>query len=140
MCRGSLMTTNITLLALLVQHSLVHWYQQCGTVHQGPKCMSCHKAIMVITERAHCFHDYIYIYAHLPFVRFDHAVCRGSLMITNIALVGLFVEHFLVHFYQQCGTVHHVPKCMSCHETTVRINGRAHSFHDYIYSTLIFLL
>ena len=23
--------------------------------------MSCHKAIVVITGRAHCFHDYIYI-------------------------------------------------------------------------------
>ena len=53
--------TNITLLALLVEHSLVHWYQQCGTVHHVPKCMSCHKANMVITGRAHCFHDYIYI-------------------------------------------------------------------------------
>ena len=27
-----------------------------------PKCMSCHKAIVVITGRAHCFHDNIYIY------------------------------------------------------------------------------
>ena len=27
----------------------------------GPKCMSCHKAIVVITGRAHSFHDYIYI-------------------------------------------------------------------------------
>ena len=26
-----------------------------------PKCMSCHKTIVVITVRAHCFHDYIYI-------------------------------------------------------------------------------
>ena len=26
-----------------------------------PKCMSCHKAIVVITGRAHCFHDCIYI-------------------------------------------------------------------------------
>ena len=31
------------------------------TVHHVPKCMSCHKAIVVITGRAHCFHDYIYI-------------------------------------------------------------------------------
>ena len=60
-CRGSLMTTNITLLALLVEHSLVHWYQQCGSIHHVPKCMSCHKAIVVITGRAHCFHDNIYI-------------------------------------------------------------------------------
>ena len=27
------------------------------TVHHVPKCMSCHKAIVVITGRAHCFHD-----------------------------------------------------------------------------------
>ena len=26
-----------------------------------PKCMSCHKAIVVITGRVHCFHDCIYI-------------------------------------------------------------------------------
>ena len=31
------------------------------TVHHVPKCMSCHKAIVVITGRAHCFHDFIYI-------------------------------------------------------------------------------
>ena len=28
---------------------------------QWPKYMSCHKAIVVITGRAHCFRDYIYI-------------------------------------------------------------------------------
>ena len=39
---------------------MVHWYQFV-TVHHVPKCMSCHKDIVVITERAHCFHDYIYI-------------------------------------------------------------------------------
>ena len=30
-------------------------------MYHVPKCMSCHKAIVVITGRAHCFHDYIYI-------------------------------------------------------------------------------
>ena len=58
--RESLMTTYITLLALHVQHSLGHWYQQCVTVHHVPKCMSCHKATVVITGRAHCFHHYIH--------------------------------------------------------------------------------
>ena len=42
-------------------HSLVHWYQQCATVHHVSKRMSCHKVIVVITRRAHCFHDCIYI-------------------------------------------------------------------------------
>ena len=31
------------------------------TVHHVPKCMSYHKAFVMITGRAHCFHDYIYI-------------------------------------------------------------------------------
>ena len=48
------------------------------------KCMSCHKAIVVITGRAHCFYDYIY-YAHLAFVRFEHSACRGLLMTTIYA-------------------------------------------------------
>ena len=43
------------------RNSLVHWYQQCVTVHHVPKCMSCHKATVVITRKAHCFHGYIYI-------------------------------------------------------------------------------
>ena len=30
-------------------------------VHHVPKCMSCHKAIVVITGGAHCFHDCIFI-------------------------------------------------------------------------------
>ena len=29
--------------------------------HMMYGCMSCHKAIVVITGRAHCFHDHIYI-------------------------------------------------------------------------------
>ena len=44
---------------------LVHWYQQCVTVHHVPKCMSCHKTIVVITGRAHCFHDCIFIYRYI---------------------------------------------------------------------------
>ena len=33
-----------------------------GDVHHVPKCMSCHKAVLVIIGRVHCFHDCIYIY------------------------------------------------------------------------------
>ena len=29
-------------------------------VHHVPKCMSCHKAIVVITRMPYCFHNYIY--------------------------------------------------------------------------------
>ena len=134
-CCGSLMTTYITPLAWLVEHSLVHWFQQCVTVHHVPKCMIFHKAIVVITGRGHCFHDCIYIYiyyAHLVFVEFDHSVCRGSLMTTYITLLVWLVEHSLVHWCQQCVTVHHLPKCMICHKAIVVITVRAHCFHHYI--------
>ena len=47
-----------------------------------PKCMSCHKAIVVITGKAHCFHDNIY-YGHLASVRFEHSVGHKSLMTLN---------------------------------------------------------
>ena len=53
--------TYITLLALLVEHSLFRWYQHCVTVDHVTKCMSCHKTIVVITGMARCFHDCIYI-------------------------------------------------------------------------------
>ena len=32
-----------------------------ATVHNVPKCMCCHNTIVVITGRAHCFHDCIHI-------------------------------------------------------------------------------
>ena len=48
-------------LALLVEHSLVHWYLQCVTAHHVPKCMSYHKATVVITGRAHCVHGGMFI-------------------------------------------------------------------------------
>ena len=48
-------------------HTMALWQlMHLGTtVHHVPKCMSCHKAIVVITGRAHCFHDYIYIYIYI---------------------------------------------------------------------------
>ena len=41
----------------------VHLWPLIYTVHHVLKCLSCHKAIVVI--RAHCFHDCIYIYKML---------------------------------------------------------------------------
>ena len=62
----SLMTNYITYLALLVGHSWFHWYKQCVIVHKVSKCMSCHKAIVVIMGRAYCLDDiYIYIYIYI---------------------------------------------------------------------------
>ena len=54
---------------------------------------------------------------------------------------GFMATHALGHMmYGWAQTVHHVPKCMSCHKAIVVITGRANCFHDYIYITLILLL
>ena len=36
-------------------------YVRTWTIHHVPKFLRCHKAIVLITRRVHCFHDYIYI-------------------------------------------------------------------------------
>ena len=38
------------------------------TVRHVPKCMSCHKAIVVITGRAHCFHVSMITYIHITLI------------------------------------------------------------------------
>ena len=57
--------------------------------------------------------SHICYYARLASVRFNHAVCCGSLMTTYIILLAYLAEHSLVHWYQQCVTIHHVAKCLS---------------------------
>ena len=96
-------------------HHVASWhhgnpYTWAHSVQIVPKCMSCHKTIAMITKKAYCFHDSIYIYmyvyeyiyiyvykyiyiyihiyiyiyhAHLASVRFEHSVCHGSLMTTS---------------------------------------------------------
>ena len=43
----------------LLNTLFIHFYQECVTLHQVPKLGN--KAIVVITERGHCFHDFLYI-------------------------------------------------------------------------------
>ena len=45
----------------LLRTLLVHWHYECVTIHHEPKCMSCHKTVVVITGNADCFHDFTYI-------------------------------------------------------------------------------
>ena len=40
-------------------HALGYMMYRCAPVH------SCHKAIVVITGRAHCFHDYTHTHTHI---------------------------------------------------------------------------
>ena len=77
---------------------------------------SCHKAIVVITRRAYCFHDNIY-YAHLAFVRFEHSVCRRSLMTIICMYVCLrffiFITIFHVFVIIFRTSISHIPRLMS---------------------------
>ena len=84
----SLINIYITILAQFVVHSLVHWYQQCVTVHDVPKHMSCHKAIVVITVSAHVFPDDMYI---MPIL---------LLWISSTSIT------WITYWYQQYVTVH----------------------------------
>ena len=73
----SWMTTYIMFFALLLEYSFVYWYQKCVTIHHVPKCMSCHKAIVVITRRTHCFHECIYVMRASLLLNLN-TVCRES--------------------------------------------------------------
>ena len=74
------------------------------------KCMGCHKAIVVITGRAHCFHDCIYAnyanlymnYAHLASVGFEHSVCCGSLIYIYIYIYIYMYVCMYVYIYDMC--------------------------------------
>ena len=82
-------------------------------VHHMSKCMSCHKAIVMITHRAHCIHDYIYvtyvhmyiyvvyIYAHIGSVRFESSVCFRLLMILMITYT-----HTHIHTHTHTHTIY----------------------------------
>ena len=82
-------------------------------VRHMSKCMSCHKAIVMITHRAHCIHDYIYviyvhmyicvvyIYAHIGSVKFEYSVCFRLLMILMITYTH---THTHTHTYTHIHT------------------------------------
>ena len=48
-------------------HTYIHIYTWEHNVRL-PKWMSCHKVIVVITGRAHCFHDYMYMYIYNTYI------------------------------------------------------------------------
>ena len=47
-------------------HALGYMMYRCA------KCMSCHKAIVVITGRAHCFHDCTHTHTHTHTHRYKY--------------------------------------------------------------------
>ena len=69
---------------------------------------------------------------------------KSTIALFPLCLKEVPTQHHCIRFFylHVCiiRTVHHVPKCMSCHKAIVAITGRAHCFHDNIYITLILLL
>ena len=75
------------------------------SVHYVPKCMSCHKAIVVITERTHCFHDCIYITLILflwdlsTLCVVDHLWPLIYIYLTSIYTIILYILNILYIYY-----------------------------------------
>ena len=104
--------------------------------------MSCHKAIVVITGKAHCFHDCIYI---LPPSYFCEI---WTLFVSWITYDNLYYARYFA-CWELFGSL--VPamcnltlcaQVQSCHKAIVVITRRAYCFHDciYIFITPILLL
>ncbi len=116
---------------------------QCVTVHPVPKFRSCHKAIMVITVRAHC---YTFCIFRSLLMQFEHSrswigwrvSIRRSLFALCIAHCSQF-EHSGDSTLQssQCVTVHPVPKFRSCHKAIMVITVRAHCYTFCIFRSLL---
>ena len=84
--------------ALLVISTSPQWLcgNSCIWPHHMPKCMSCHKVIVVITGRAHCFHNYIYITLILILFLSDHLwITRGSLMTPMTTYMYIYIYIYI---------------------------------------------
>ena len=103
-----------------------------ATVHHVPRCMSCHKAIVVITGRAPCFHDCIYIYIHtciyifiiiFPLTNFkflcSHVLKNKTAESDSVAISFLyfFYNFFLlfIHFLDLRNLVNYMESMFPCH-------------------------
>ena len=76
-------------------------------MHLGTWCMSCHKVIVVITGRAHCFHDLIYIMLILflwdlsTLYVIDHLwpLILYIIYITYIIYIYLYIYIYIIYIY-----------------------------------------
>ena len=90
----------------------VHWYKQCLIVHLVPKCMNYHKATVVITGRANCFHN---IYVTPILLRQGLSTLCDVDHLWQLILRSLFcLLSTLGSLVPVIRTAHHAPKCISC--------------------------
>ena len=116
--------------------------------HHVPKCMSCHKAIVVINGRAHCFHDNKYITLILLLLNSSTLYVVGHLwpliLCSLLSLLSTLFGSLVLAMCNRtsCVQVRELPKshcgdnCCGDHCGDIV----AHCFHDYIYVKVILLL
>ena len=88
--------------------------------HLVSECMSCHKALVLITRRAHCFHDWIYITPILllwdlnngtmcvSWIRYDH---------DHLYYIYLYIYLYKIYFiYVYIIYIIHIHIYISVHE------------------------
>ena len=81
---------------------------------------------------------YIYIYIYIYICIYIYAVLK-IMSLLSCHHNGFVATHILWHMVYYL-SIHHVPKCMSCHKVIVVIVGSANDFHGCIFITLILLL
>ena len=64
-------------------------------VHHVPKCMSYHKAIVVITRRAHYFHDCIWMYKFIENYR-EMKIARNNIY------MSIFIVRVIIDSWSMC--------------------------------------
>ena len=83
----------------MATHALGHMMYGCKIAHHVTKSMSCHKAIVVITGRAHCcHHDCIYIYIYICiYIRMYTVVyiCKNIYIDMYIYIYTLYIYMYI---------------------------------------------
>ena len=92
-------------------HELGHMMHGCSIVHHVPKCMSCHKVIVVITGRAHCFHDCIYITSVL--LLWDLSTLCVVITYDHLCKIYIHRQVWAGITWYRCETLHVIFPCLA---------------------------
>ena len=68
------------------------------TVHHVPKCMSCNKAIVVITGKTHCFHDCMGI-APILLISGLSSLCVVGVLDHLSSIIHIYIYNIYIYIY-----------------------------------------
>ena len=85
----------------ILNYNYTLYFEQSYTHTLGPKYMSCHKAIVAITGRAHCFHDcmYIYIFIYIIFIYIYIYIYYTYTHYIFICILYIYIIHLYIFIY-----------------------------------------